>query len=250
MQSSSRIIMQLAALSAGWIANLSAEAMPAAQQNALVHKYCAVCHTDAARNGGLSLQHFDVVHASPSLAAMLLSKLKTGAMGASGLPTPDKTTVAGLMDALAAESAGAHEWSLDHVTNTPTITASILREWPATGKNAEPSLYRLVLACNPETRAGEMQLAWAPMSMRGVLSVAADGNAPKTYQVEGVENMGNGMKGTSGPAAVTLQTAKDGTLALPARSLKIAGLFPNQSVEFPFTNLPDSARQAVSPCFR
>jgi hypothetical protein len=34
-------------------------AMPAAQQNALVETYCAVCHTDASRNGGLSLQHFD-----------------------------------------------------------------------------------------------------------------------------------------------------------------------------------------------
>jgi hypothetical protein len=32
---------------------------PAAQQNALVQRYCAVCHTDAAKNGGLSLEHFD-----------------------------------------------------------------------------------------------------------------------------------------------------------------------------------------------
>src|SRR4051794_10125534 len=89
--------------------------MPIAQQNALVHKYCAVCHTDAARSGGLTLEHFDAAQAAPSLAAMMVSKLtsgvplavvrtaasdpgaaaivahkmKTGAMGAAGIPRPD-----------------------------------------------------------------------------------------------------------------------------------------------------------------
>lgn len=51
------------------------ELMPTTQQNALVQKYCAVCHTDAAMNGGLSLEHFDAANASPSLTAMLVSKL-------------------------------------------------------------------------------------------------------------------------------------------------------------------------------
>ena len=86
--------------------------MPPAQQNALVQTYCAVCHTDSARNGGLSLEHFDAAHAAPSLTAMLLSKItggvslkivtqvdtkaeaaelvnrkmKSGAMGAQGIP--------------------------------------------------------------------------------------------------------------------------------------------------------------------
>ena len=70
----------LAAIVAGSlaIAAPAAELMPAAQQNALVQKYCAVCHTDAARNGGLSLEHFDAAQASPSLTAMLLSKLTGG----------------------------------------------------------------------------------------------------------------------------------------------------------------------------
>src|SRR3954454_5123804 len=55
-----------------------ASPMPVAQQNALVQKYCAVCHTDAARNGGLSLEHFDASQAAPSLAAMMVSKLTSG----------------------------------------------------------------------------------------------------------------------------------------------------------------------------
>src|SRR5437016_2988563 len=42
-------------------------AMPVAQQNALVQKYCAGCHDDAHRNGGLSLQHFDASQVEPSL---------------------------------------------------------------------------------------------------------------------------------------------------------------------------------------
>ena len=37
------------------------DAMPVAQQNALVQKYCAVCHTDAAKDGALSLPHFDAI---------------------------------------------------------------------------------------------------------------------------------------------------------------------------------------------
>ena len=59
-------------------------AMPAAEQNGLVKQYCAVCHTDKARNGGLSLQHYDAAKRDPALAAMMFSKLNAGAMGAAG----------------------------------------------------------------------------------------------------------------------------------------------------------------------
>jgi len=72
----------LAAVVAGSFATPApaAELMPSAQQNALVQKYCAVCHTDAAKNGGLSLEHFDAALAPPSLTAMLLSKLTGGVL--------------------------------------------------------------------------------------------------------------------------------------------------------------------------
>ena len=65
------------------------------QQNTLVHKYCAVCHTDAVRNGGLSLQHYEAAQADPALAAMLLSKLRNGAMGAAGRGVPDPAAQSG-----------------------------------------------------------------------------------------------------------------------------------------------------------
>src|ERR1700704_5992169 len=110
----------VASMLAGGIATAAAaDDLSPAQQNALVQKYCAVCHTDAARNGGLSLEHFDAAQAAPSLAAMMVSKLtggvsletakasasdpsaaalvarkmKGGAMGAAGIPIPDKATI-------------------------------------------------------------------------------------------------------------------------------------------------------------
>ena len=69
----------LALLFSGLIpAAAAGDSMPAAQQNALVQKYCAVCHNDAHVNGGLSLEHFDAAQPDPGVAAMLVSKLTNG----------------------------------------------------------------------------------------------------------------------------------------------------------------------------
>ncbi len=114
----------IACLSASAALN-GAERMPFAEQNALVGKYCAVCHTDVARNGGLSLQHFDAGTVNPSLAAMLVSKLRGGAFGASGLPMPDQATRQGLMAALVLASAGSKEWTV--AGGAHEVTASVLR---------------------------------------------------------------------------------------------------------------------------
>ena len=231
--------------------------MPVAQQNALVQKYCAVCHTDAARNGGLSLEHFDAARAAPSLAAMMLSKLKSGAMGAAGLPVPDKATIDALINALASEAIGANEWTVnrtqDPATKAEMLTASILRELPASRNAGEAALYRLVLACNAATHEGEMQLAWAPAPKTGTLSAAVDGKTPFTYKVEGAEKMGNGSPGTTGPAAISLYESKKNSLTpampLPAKTLTISNLFPNETVEFPFGDLTQTARQSLAACF-
>src|SRR4051794_2895942 len=153
----------LAAIAAGCLASLApaAEIMAPAQQNALIQKYCAVCHTDAVKNGGLSLEHFDAAQAPPSLKAMLLSKLtggvllqtvrearsnassaalvdrkvRSGAMGAAGIPVPDKATIDGLIRAFAVESAGATNWTVEpskEAAGASTLTASILQEIPST----------------------------------------------------------------------------------------------------------------------
>src|SRR5689334_14749578 len=96
--------------------------MPVKRQNELVQRHCAVCHTDAARNGGLTLQHFDAADADPSLAAMLLSKLRGGAMGAAGLPF-EKADADSLEMAMIAASARSQEWT---IRRGPVTTAGIV----------------------------------------------------------------------------------------------------------------------------
>jgi hypothetical protein len=241
------------------------DAMPVAQQNALVQKYCAVCHTDAARSGGLSLEHFDAAQAAPSLAAMMVSKLtsgvlletvraaasdpgaaalvarkmKSGAMGAAGIPKPDKTTIDALIDALASEAAGANEWHAlrteDPATKAPVLTASILRELPSAGSAGEASMYRLVFACNTATHEGEMQLAWAPVPNAGTLSAAVDGMKPLVFDPE------------DGRASINPFAS---TVPLPAKTLRITNPSLNESVEFPFGTLPQAARESLAACFK
>src|SRR5208283_2467547 len=100
------------------------DAMPAHQQNALVQTYCAVCHTDASRNGGLSLEHFDAAHPDPVVAAMVLGKLKTGAIGAAGVKPPDEATVQAWITATSAASAGANRWNVNR-TEDPATKGSV-----------------------------------------------------------------------------------------------------------------------------
>src|SRR3954469_25523011 len=94
-----RLALSLAfavAVPASW----AGDAMPVAQQNLLVQKYCAACHDDVKMVAFFSLQHYDVADPDPGLTAMLLSKMKDGAFGAAGIPVPDKPTRAALLSAL------------------------------------------------------------------------------------------------------------------------------------------------------
>src|SRR5215470_182118 len=101
-------------------------AMPAAEQNALVSRYCAVCHTDAAMNGGLSLQHYDAAKRDPALAAMILSKLNNGAMGAAGNGVPDKAAQQAWLESTKEQAGGAGEWFVSGEHGL--VSASIVRE--------------------------------------------------------------------------------------------------------------------------
>jgi hypothetical protein len=248
----------------------AAETMPAAQQNALVQKYCAVCHTDAANNGGLSLEHFDAAQAAPSLTAMLLSKLtggaslrtageissnpgaaalvdkkmKSGAMGAAGIPRPEKSTIDALIQALQMESTGATEWAVQRKTGgsagAPVIEASVLREVPSAESADEARAYRLIASCDVATRRGFLQVAWSPLPQRGTLAVSVDGSGVVNYP------LGGDM------AALILPGSENDTAGgslLPAETLTITDLFPGETVVFPFANLPLNARQEFQACF-
>jgi hypothetical protein len=222
-----------------------AAGIPVAEQNAIVQKYCAVCHTDAHPNGGLSLQHFDATEPDPGDAVMVLSKVLDGALGAAGIPAPDETTVEAWKLALTAQAVGSDQWRLKRTSDA--VVASIVRAVP-TGK--QPDLFRLTLTCR-DSREAEMQLAWAP----GVpppgqeFSVISDKRVVKIFQVGGTETMGNGTGGTSGPGSIALY--KQNTLVnLPSSSLVIEDVLPKETVAFPFAELTAENRFALSGCFR
>src|SRR5690348_9971429 len=83
----------------------SGEMTPAAQKQ-VVQQYCVSCHNDEALTGGVSFQHFDAKHLDPSIAGVMVGKLKAHAMPPAGMPQPDDTTRQALIAALSAEAVG------------------------------------------------------------------------------------------------------------------------------------------------
>lgn len=250
---------------------VAAEPLPVAQQNSVVQKHCAVCHTDRTPNGGLSLQGFDAESVMPSLAAMMLSKLTSGlplavvskaatdeaarsqlakrlyggAIMAAGIAPPDLGVILGLSAALAERAATATSWGLNRVdsptTTTRQATVSVVREVARQTDVVES--YRLLLSCDESSRHGQMQVAWSPVPTTGFLSTVVDGAAHGRHAVEGEEAMGNGSGMGKGLAALSLPS-----LVLPARLLVVQDLFPGERVEFSFADLPPIARKALEPC--
>ena len=248
--------------------------MPAAQQNAVVQKYCGSCHSDALMYGGLSVEHFDAAHADPTVAAMLVSKLTNGhtprdvnaaaqgpdsdaailrmmrasAMGAAGNGVPDETTQVAFAKALAAEAAGAEEWNSSGAETGRILTAAIVREQASAKRAGDTDMYRLILTCRMATHEGEIKLAWAngvPDEGRQI-TIAVDGKTPFTHIVEGGKKQGNG---THGPGATVLYPNTASKLPLPRQSLSVGNVFGEETVVFPFDNLSPTVRRDLSACF-
>ena len=64
-------------------------------QQALVGKYCAVCHNDKIKSGGFSWQRVDLAHIGESAAQAekAIRYLRAGMMPPPGMPRPDAATI-------------------------------------------------------------------------------------------------------------------------------------------------------------
>jgi hypothetical protein len=166
--------------------------------------------------------------------ALVVARMKSGAMGASGLKIPDRATQDALVVALAEEAAGAGQWHADG------NTVSMLREIPSASKPGESRMYRLSISCDAMTRQGTVLLTWAPNvpAKDARISVSGDGKPLFTAEVEGSEKAFPGATGASGTGGMILKL-----IELPERTLTITGLFPDEQVEFPMEDLP------LSSCF-
>lgn len=222
-------------------------AMPAAEQNALVKQYCAVCHTDASMNGGLSLQHYDAAKRDPALAAMILSKLNAGAMGAAGNGVPDKASQEAWLASTKEQAAGAEEWFISR--DDGVVSASTIRRVaPRRSDVTDGPVYRIKVACNISSHIGEMQLTWSPQPQTGLVMTASADNDPMVeYSIEGKESMGNGTTVQTGHASLLL--SEGGKLGFPNDSLTVRRLFPGETIAFPFSDLDEKTRAELSSCF-
>jgi len=75
-----------------------AAASPAAAHQAVLSKYCYVCHNDRVKSGGLALIALDISAPAKNSESWekVIRKLGTGAMPPAAMPRPDKATADGL----------------------------------------------------------------------------------------------------------------------------------------------------------
>jgi mono/diheme cytochrome c family protein len=206
--------------------------MAVERQNELVKTRCMICHTDANRKGGLSLQSFDAARPDPSIARMMAVKVgDDGAMMAAGAPVPDRETTDAFVGALSAatrRSAPApNGWTVDLTVDPLTpgsghsfVTARAIQALPLPSDARASAVYRLTLSCNGAVRRATVQLS--------------------TYT-------------KAGPDAPTLARTAPGapTLAplLSADTFGVNDLFPGEHVVFPIGTLSLPLRELFSWCF-
>src|SRR5262245_28125119 len=76
--------------------------VPAEAQTKLVAQYCAGCHSEKGKSGGLSLAGFDVSKAEKNadVSEKMIRKLRAGMMPPPGARRPDATAITQLVDTL------------------------------------------------------------------------------------------------------------------------------------------------------
>src|SRR6476661_4354634 len=74
----------------------ASSALSTESQTALVAQYCAVCHSEKGKAGGLSLADFDAarIDEHPDVAEKMIRKLRVGMMPPPKAKRPDAATIA------------------------------------------------------------------------------------------------------------------------------------------------------------
>ena len=96
----SGVIFAIAVL--GFGIRAGAQTTPGDPQTALVRQYCAGCHSERGKSGGLSLASFDAAAAPQhaEIAEKMIRKLRAGMMPPPGARRPDETTLLALAETL------------------------------------------------------------------------------------------------------------------------------------------------------
>src|SRR6185295_19795817 len=104
-----RSLKSLFLIAAGILAALSAafsfqQPSPAAEQRAMLDKYCVTCHNQRLKTGGVALDNLnlDRVADNAEILEKVLRKLHGGMMPPQGMPRPDEPTVTRFMATLEA----------------------------------------------------------------------------------------------------------------------------------------------------
>src|SRR3954469_13446499 len=84
-------------------------ALPVDAQNQLVAQYCATCHSERGKSGGLVLAGFDLasIEKHPDVAEKMIRKLRTGMMPPPNARRPEPAAIAHLVEALEARMDAA-----------------------------------------------------------------------------------------------------------------------------------------------
>ena len=95
-----------------------------AESTALVARYCASCHSDRGKSGGLSLAAFDAAKAeeTPDVAEKMIRKLRAGMMPPPGAKRPDAAALPGLASAL--EHQIDQAWAAQSQPGTASVSAA------------------------------------------------------------------------------------------------------------------------------
>jgi len=242
--------------------------LTAETQNNLQTLYCVACHDTRQMQGGLDLSSFDSAKPDAAIAYMMASKLRSGAIGAAGIPIPDEATndawLAALVEQGKTMTEETHGWTFslgsDPAKHKPLVIASTTQEVPSTEGGTR--VYQLTLTCHmDDTRGANMELAVfhkdGPQSPAEVSAITLFRfSGAMSYEIDGKAKEGFFYPWQDNRFYASLKKVTYADLgvpqfpvALPERSLAIHDLFPGETVAFSFDGWSKTVRGIMSVCF-